>query len=39
LAEQVKNNGYGEDAENSMNVAQSMLVEGSLEAFINEKRS
>jgi hypothetical protein len=39
LAEQVKNNGYGENAENSMNLAQAMLAGHSLEAFINEKRS
>jgi hypothetical protein len=39
LAEQVKNNGYGENAENSMNLAQEMLAGRSLEAFINEKRS
>jgi hypothetical protein len=39
LAEQVKNNGYGENAENSMNLAQAMLAGRSLEAFINEKRS
>jgi hypothetical protein len=39
LAEQVKNNGYGENAENSMSLAQAMLAGRSLEAFINEKRS
>jgi hypothetical protein len=39
LAEQVKNNGYGENAENSMNLAQAMLAGRSLEAFMNEKRS
>jgi hypothetical protein len=39
LAEQVQNNGYGENAENSMNLAQAMLAGRSLEAFINEKRS
>jgi hypothetical protein len=36
LAEQVKNNGYGENAENSMNLAKLMLVGRSLEAFIRE---
>jgi hypothetical protein len=39
LAEQVKNNGYGDDAENSMKLAQAMLAGRSLEAFLNEKRS
>jgi hypothetical protein len=39
LAEQVKNNGYGENADNSMNLAQEMLARRSLEAFLNEKRS
>jgi hypothetical protein len=39
LAEQIKNNGYGDNADNSMNLAQSMLVGRSLEAFLNEKRS
>jgi hypothetical protein len=39
LAEQVKNNGYGENAEKSMNLAQAMLAGRSLEAFINDKRS
>jgi hypothetical protein len=39
LAEQVKNNGYGENSDNSMNLAQAMLAGRSLEAFINEKRS
>jgi hypothetical protein len=39
LAEQVKNNGYGDNADNSMNLAQAMLAGRSLEAFINEKRS
>jgi hypothetical protein len=37
LAEQIKNNGYEEKADNSMNLAQAMLVGRSLEAFINEK--
>jgi hypothetical protein len=39
LAEQVKNNGYGENAYNIMNLAQAMLAGRSLEAFLNEKRS
>jgi hypothetical protein len=39
LAEQVNNNGYGDNADNSMNVAQAMLAGRSLEAFLNEKRS
>jgi hypothetical protein len=39
LAEQVKNNGYGENHENVMNLAQAMLMGRSLEAFLNEKRS
>jgi hypothetical protein len=39
LAEQVKNNGYGENHENIMNLAQAMLAGRSLEAFLNEKRS
>jgi hypothetical protein len=39
LAEQIKNNGYGENADNSMNLAQSMLAGRSLEAFFQEKRS
>jgi hypothetical protein len=39
LAEQVKNNGYGENAKNSMNLDQAMLTGRSLEAFIKEKRS
>jgi hypothetical protein len=39
LAEQIKNNGYRDNADNSMNLAQSMLAGRSLEAFINEKRS
>jgi hypothetical protein len=39
LSEQLKNNGYVENAENSMNLAQAMLAGRSLEAFINEKRS
>jgi hypothetical protein len=39
LNEQVKNNGYSENYENVMNLAQAMLVGRSLEAFLNEKRS
>jgi hypothetical protein len=39
LAEQVKNNGYGENADSSMNLAHTMLAGRSLEAFINNKRS
>jgi tRNA U38,U39,U40 pseudouridine synthase TruA len=39
LAEQVKNNGYGDNADNSMNLAQAMLAGRNLEAFLNEKRS
>jgi hypothetical protein len=39
LAEHIKNNGYEENADNSMNLAQAMLAGRSLEAFINEKRS
>jgi hypothetical protein len=39
LAEQVKNNCYGDNADNSMNLAQAMLAGRSLEAFLNKKRS
>jgi hypothetical protein len=39
LAEQVKNNGYGDNQDNIMNLAQAMLVGRSLEAFLNEKLS
>jgi hypothetical protein len=39
LSDQIKNNGYEDNADNSMNMAQAMLVGRSLEAFINEKRS
>jgi hypothetical protein len=39
LAEQIKNNGYGDNADNSKNLAQAMLAGRSLEAFLNEKRS
>jgi hypothetical protein len=35
----VKNNGYGENYDNAMNLAQAMLAGHSLEAFLNEKRS
>jgi hypothetical protein len=39
LAEQVKNNGYSDNPDNIMNLAQAMLAGRSLEAFLNEKRS
>jgi hypothetical protein len=39
LAEQVKNNGCGDNADNSMNLAQAMLAGQSLEAFLDKKRS
>jgi hypothetical protein len=39
LAEQVKNNGYGNNPDNIMNLAQAMLAGRSLEVFLNEKRS
>jgi hypothetical protein len=39
LSEQVKNNCYGDNADNSMNLDQAMLAGSSLEAFLNEKRS
>jgi hypothetical protein len=39
LNEQVKNNGYGENYDNVMNLAQAMLAGRSLEVFLNEKRS
>jgi hypothetical protein len=39
LNEQLKNNGYGENYDNVMNLAQAMLAGRSLEAFLNEKRS
>jgi hypothetical protein len=39
LNEQVKNNGYGENYDNVMNLTQAMLAGRSLEAFLNEKRS
>jgi hypothetical protein len=38
LSEQVKNNGYDDNVDNGMNMAQSTLAGRSLEAFINEKR-
>jgi hypothetical protein len=39
LAEQVKNNAYGDNADSSMNLEQAMLAGRSLEAFLKEKRS
>jgi hypothetical protein len=39
LNEQVKNNWYGKNYDNVMNLAQAMLAGRSLEAFLNEKRS
>jgi hypothetical protein len=39
LAEQVKNNVYGDNADNSMNLDRAMLAGRILEAFLNEKRS
>jgi hypothetical protein len=39
LDEQVKNNGYGDNPDNIMNLAQTMLAGRSLEEFLNEKRS
>jgi hypothetical protein len=39
LNEQVKNNGYGKNYDNVVNLAQAMLAGHSLEAFLNEKRS
>jgi hypothetical protein len=39
VSEQVKNNGYGENPDNIMNLAQAMLAGRSFEAFLNEKRS
>jgi hypothetical protein len=38
LSEQIKNNDYEDNADNSMNLAKAMLEGRSLEAFINEKR-
>jgi hypothetical protein len=39
LEEQVKNNGYGDNPDNIMNLAQVTFAGRSLEAFLNEKRS
>jgi hypothetical protein len=39
LNEQVKNNGYKDNHDNVMNLAQEMFVGRSLEAFLNDKRS
>jgi hypothetical protein len=39
LAEQIKSNGYRDNADNIMNLAQAMLAWRSLEAFLNEERS
>jgi hypothetical protein len=39
FAEQVKNNGYTDNPDNIMNLAQAMLMVRSLEVFLNEKRS
>jgi hypothetical protein len=39
LNEQVKNNGYEDNHDNVMNLAQAMLAGRSLEVFLNEKRS
>jgi hypothetical protein len=39
LAEQVKNNGDGDNPDNIMNLAQAMLAGRSLEAFFYEKCS
>jgi hypothetical protein len=39
LEEQVKNNGYADNPDNIMNLAQAILAGRSLEAFLNEKRS
>jgi hypothetical protein len=39
LAEQVKNNGYTDNPDNIMKLAQAMLAGRILEAFLNEKRS
>jgi hypothetical protein len=39
LSQQVKNNGYGKNHDNIINLAQAMLAGRSLEAFLNEKRS
>jgi hypothetical protein len=37
LSEQIKNNGYEDNTDNWMNLAQAMLAGRSLEAFMNEK--
>jgi hypothetical protein len=39
LVEQVKKNGYTDNLDNIMNLAQAMLAGHILEAFLNEKRS
>jgi hypothetical protein len=39
LAEQFKNNGYTDNPDKIMNLAQAMLAGRSLEAFLNERRS
>jgi hypothetical protein len=39
LAKQVKNNGYSDNPDNIIILAQAMLAGSSLEAFLNEKRS
>jgi hypothetical protein len=39
LNEQVRNNVYGENYDNVMNLAHAMLAGRSLEAFLKEKRS
>jgi hypothetical protein len=39
LNEQVKNNGYDTNYDNTMNLAQAMLAGRSMEAFLNEKRT
>jgi hypothetical protein len=39
LDEQVKNNGYGENHDNIMNLAQAMLAGCILESFLNDKCS
>jgi hypothetical protein len=39
LAEQVKNNGYTDNQDNIMSLAQATLAGRSLEAFLNKKRS
>jgi hypothetical protein len=39
LAEQARNNGHGDNADNSTPLAQAMLAGRILDAFLNEKRS